>query len=341
MCSKKDASDSILKRLFLRPWIGLHVGKSHGWRYDEFPWMDRQIFRSSTIAPALLYYSPSMGLCKICTSTIHGCRIVQRASTAVRLFLCCFIPLVAISTHAWADTACPGARYDETTSIRYIHDGDTLHLRDGRKVRLIGINTPEVAHGDKTAEPFSAQAKNALIKLFGDKKTISLIYGKEKLDRYERLLAHAFTSDGTNIQATLLEQGLARAVTFPPNTQFSTCYQQQERKARCTKTGLWKKTKPLMAKNLDDTHIGFQLVKGKLKNISINKKGIWLKLDNKLTVGIRPNNQQLFDIEAIYELLDENVVVRGWLNKSKKDSPYYMRIRHPSSMQAVTAFACD
>jgi len=324
MHSKKGVSGSTLGRLFLHPWIGPYVAKSHGWRCDECPGMDGQIFSS----------------CKICTSAFLGGRIPQRARKAVRLCLLCFASLAASNQLVRADTACPGAQYDETTSIKYIHDGDTLHLRDGRKVRLIGINTPEIAHDYKAAEPFSAQAKDALNTLFSGNKTISLIYGKEKQDRYNRLLAHAFTGEGNNIQAILLGQGFARAVTFPPNTQYSACYLQQEREARCARAGLWKKTKPLAAKTLDDTHIGFQLVKGKLKDISINKKGIWLNMDNKLTVGIRPENQQLFDIKAIYKLLDENVVVRGWLNKSKKESPYYMRIRHPSSLQSAVTFAC-
>ena len=268
-----------------------------------------------------------------------------------RLFLCTrktlhlslnsFICLTASTLPVWANTDCSSQRYDETTSIRYIHDGDTLHLKDGRKVRLVGINTPEVAHGDKTAEAFSKQAKDALKALFRDNKSISLVYGKEKQDRYERLLAHAFTHDGKNIQAVLLEQGFARTITFPPNTRFSTCYKQQERKARCANVGLWKNTSLLTAKSIADEDIGFQLVKGRLNNIRINKKGIWLNLDNKLTVGIRPDNQQLFDIDSIHKLKGKNVVVQGWLNKSKKQTPYYMRIRHPSSLQSAESFACD
>ena len=249
--------------------------------------------------------------------------------------------LAAVNQPLWADTACSSERYDETTSIRYIHDGDTLQLKDGRKVRLIGINTPEVAHDNKTAEPFSYQAKDALKALFSDDKTISLIYGAEKHDRYKRLLAHAFTGDGENIQATLLKQGFARSVTFPPNTRFSACYMQQERQARCARAGLWEKATLLSAKDLSEKDIGFQLVRGKLKKISINNKGIWLNLDNRLTVGIRPDHQPLFDDDDISELLDENVVVRGWLNKSKKQTPYYMRIRHPSAMLSAKTFSCD
>ncbi|NOQ88382.1 MAG: hypothetical protein GQ550_05605 [Gammaproteobacteria bacterium] len=305
--TKKDA----LKRLFLCPWMdGISQGARTAARIC--PWMGARPHKTWA----------------------------QRARTAMWLCLCCFTSLPAIS-----DTVCPGVNYDETARIKYIHDGDTLHLKDGRKVRLIGINSPEVAHGNNTAEPFAAEATNALKALFKDKKSISLIYGEEKHDRYQRLLAHGFTDSGENIQAKLLAQGHARAITFPPNTHFSACYLQQERKARCEKAGLWKKTRPLTAKKLDDTHIGFQLVKGRLKNISINKKGIWLNLDDKLTIGIRPDNQSLFDINAIYQMLNQKIVVRGWLNKSKKASqttgPYYIRVRHPSSIQLVSTFSCN
>ena len=251
----------------------------------------------------------------------------------------------AVSDSIPVDNACSQTQFDETTSVKYIHDGDTLHLSDGRKVRLIGINTPEVAHGKHAAELFSAEAKQALQALFKNDKSISLIHGEEKKDHYKRLLAHGFTSDGTNIQAALLTQGFAQVIAFPPNTRFSSCYLEQERHARCSKTGLWKKLKPLTAKKLNDTHIGFKLVKGKLKSININKKGIWLNLDNKLTVGIRPDNQHLFDINRLHLMIDKSLVIRGWLNKNKKTKstarPYYIRIRHPSSIQLSSEFACN
>ncbi|NOQ89999.1 MAG: hypothetical protein GQ549_03535 [Gammaproteobacteria bacterium] len=264
------------------------------------------------------------------------------------------ISALLINVPAFADNACTVAQYDETSQVKYIHDGDTLHLKDGRKVRLIGINTPEVARGKQAAELFSAEAKNTLKALFKDDKSINLVFGKEEKDHYQRTLAHGFTKDGLNIQAALLKQGYAQVITFPPNTKFTACYLEQERIARCSKKGLWKKTRPISAKKLDDTHIGFKFIKGKLKNIYINRKGIWLNLDDKLTVGIRPDNQPLFDIDTIHRMLNQTVVVRGWLNKnnsnknnskSKKHTPatrpYYLRIRHPSAIQVSSSFACS
>ncbi len=252
------------------------------------------------------------------------------------LCLCYFTSLPALTA-----PACPGVDYDETSQVKYVVDGDTLHLKDGRKIRLIGINAPEVTHGNKTAEPFAAEASAMLKQIFRNRSSLSLVYGEEKHDRYDRLLAHVFTANGKNVQSVLLKQGYARAIAFPPNTRFANCYLQQERAARCDKKGLWKKAKALTAKKLNNSHIGFQLVEGKLKSIKINKKGIWLNLDDKLTVGIRPDNQPLFDINTLYKMLNQKIVVRGWLNKNKKYSSYYIRARHPSSIQSAESFACD
>ena len=267
--------------------------------------------------------------------------IQQRARTAVLLCLLYFSGLLFASFPAHADNACSSEHIDETTTIRYIYDGDTLQLRDGRKVRLIGINTPELERKNKTAEPFAIAAKSALKGIFKNQKTIALRYGEEKKDHYGRVLAHGFLTDGQNIQALLLNLGLARVISIPPNTQFSACYLEQERKARCKKTGLWKQTKILQAKNLKNQHTGFHLVQGKVTNISTNTKGIWLNIDNKLTIGIRPENQALFDIKEINDMVNQSVTVRGWINKSNKSTPFYIRIRHPLSIQLSETFSCN
>ena len=267
--------------------------------------------------------------------------IPQGARKAVWLCLLFFSISFVYIPQALADSGCSSEHFDETSKIRYIHDGDTLHLNDGRKIRLIGINTPELARDGKPAEAFAFEARNALKSLFKKDTSIALVYGKDKKDRYGRLLAHAFSTDGQNIQAILLKQGYANVITMPPNTQFVSCYLEMERYARCNKKGLWKTTSILEAKNLDNQHTGFRLIKGKVKNINTNNKGIWLNLDNKLTIGIRPDNQSLFDLKALKNMLNQTIIVRGWLNKSNKSTPFYLRLRHPLSLQLFSAFACS
>jgi len=273
-----------------------------------------------------------------------------------RLFLChcvtrtlvCLL-LVVISLPAVAENLCPNSKHHtastENAYIKYIHDGDTLHLKDGRKVRLIGINTPEVANKRKPAEAFAVIAKTALRAQFKNSKSITLLPGIEPYDRYNRLLAHGFSKDDSNIQATLLAQGYAYAIAIPPNTRFAACYLQYERQARCNKKGLWKKPQVLTAKNLKNKNMGFALIQGELLGIKTNKKGIWLNLDNKLTVAIRADNRSLFDVKNLNKMRNKQIVIRGWLNKSKKSKsnrrPFYMRIRHPAALQLASTFACN
>ena len=229
----------------------------------------------------------------------------------------------------------------ETARVRYIYDGDTLQLQDGRKIRLIGINTPELARKNKTAEPFAREAKKALQALFDKNKNITLLHGVEQKDRYGRILAHGFLADGQNIQLALLARGLASSITVPPNTRFSACYLKQEQKARCNKAGLWQDSRVLSARKLSRQDIGFHLIKGKVTRITRNDKGIWLQLDDTLTVGIRPDNYALFDLDAIERLQQQSVHVRGWLNRSNKSTPYYLRLRHPASMQLSSEYNCS
>jgi endonuclease YncB( thermonuclease family) len=270
------------------------------------------------------------------TSGIHMMQLIRR------IILFCLLFPAGFTSHSAqiATESCSISSYDEITKIRYIHDGDTLHLKDGRKVRLIGINTPELARDNRPAEPFAIEAQNTLESLFKTDKSIALLYGKDKKDHYGRLLAHAFTGQGQNIQSALLRQGYARAITIPPNTRFADCYLEMERLARCDKAGAWRTTTVRDTKELGSKDTGFQLIRGRLENIKTNSKGIWLDIDDTLTVGIRPPNLPLFDINELNKLINQTIIVRGWLNKRKGSRPWYIRVRHPRSIQPYSAFSC-
>jgi endonuclease YncB( thermonuclease family) len=328
MLLKKDAN----MRLFLRPEIGPYAVRSQGWRYGECPWMGG---------------------------------IPQRARMAVRQRLCIFAlgmlssfaasgfsspdisePGLVSTDYAASDGNCSVKSFDDTAYIKYIHDGDTLHLKDGRKIRLIGINTPELARNNSPAEPYAFAAKDTLTKLFKQNKSIGLVFGKNKKDHYGRVLAHVFLGDGDNTQEILLKQGYASAIIIPPNTQFSDCYLEAEKIARCDNRGIWKNNSSrgnsiLEAEDLTYKHKGFHLINGRVKSIDINKKGIWLNIDDKLTVGIRPENLTLFDLDTIKSWKNQPITVRGWLNSSNKSNPFYIRVRHPSSIQLTSVFSCN
>jgi endonuclease YncB( thermonuclease family) len=80
-----------------------------------------------------------------------------RASLAGALLLCAIPSLAA--------PLCPADHIDEQVRVASMPDGDTLRLSDGRRVRLIGINTPEVAHDGRPAEPLAEEAHALLQRL--------------------------------------------------------------------------------------------------------------------------------------------------------------------------------
>ena len=242
--------------------------------------------------------------------------------------------------------ACPTGQPDELATVRYVHDGDTIHLEDGRKIRLIGINTPELEHDDTPAQAFATEARDALIAaITAHNNRVGLVYGAEGHDRYNRTLAHLFTPDGENVQAQLLLQGVATAIAHPPNTAFSECYARQEKTARCNGAGIWSNPKQavLNATDLDAESKGYHLVTGKVEHISQTTKGVWIFM-SELMLGIPRQHLADFDQAELLSLRGKKLTVRGWIQpKSRKQAKkkfrngrtvrYYMHIRHPSAIE--------
>jgi micrococcal nuclease len=88
----------------------------------------------------------------------------------------------------------------DSVSVERIIDGDTI-VAGNQTVRLLGINTPE------RGERYYSEAKEFLENEISN-KTIQLIFGKDKKDRYGRTLAYVFFN-GENINLKLVENGFA------------------------------------------------------------------------------------------------------------------------------------
>lgn len=259
-----------------------------------------------------------------------------------RLFLCL---AGGFSGTALADSACPAQRFDDTARVSYVHDGDTVHLRDGRKVRLIGINTPELARDDLPEQAFAAEAREALdAAIAANGYRVGMVYGSERHDRHRRTLAHLFTPGGENLQAELLQRGLAVAIAHPPNTAFTDCYSDQERAARSRHSGIWSIPEhSVHVSRLGADTRGFNLVSGTVEHISHSARGVRIFIGS-LMLGIQPENLEHFDLAELSALRGKQVTVRGWLHpansgQDKKKShadrreKYFMTIRHPSAIE--------
>ncbi|MFQ5519572.1 MAG: thermonuclease family protein, partial [Mariprofundus sp.] len=132
-----------------------------------------------------------------------------------RIKLSALICLLLISAGADAGTlsVIGQARW---VSVASVFDGDTFRTSSGEKVRLLGINTPEIAHGSQPGQAYASKAARRLSSLIGG-KSVQLRTDKEKRDKYGRTLAQVYLRDGQWVNRILVEEGLAQVYTFAPN----------------------------------------------------------------------------------------------------------------------------
>lgn len=115
--------------------------------------------------------------------------------------------------------------------VIFVYDGDTFGLQNGKKVRLLGINTPEIG------EPGADIAKDYLGKLILGKK-VRLERDSVNCDEYGRLLRYVFV-DNIFVNAELIEKGYAEVRFYPPNVQYKGDFENLEKIACRGKRGLW------------------------------------------------------------------------------------------------------
>jgi micrococcal nuclease len=130
-------------------------------------------------------------------------------------------------------------------------DGDTLVLENGERVRLIGIDTPEMHESNKLYKDSRRTGEDVTtIQKLGRKsyeftkglvegKRVSLEFDVERHDKYGRLLAYIYLKDGTFVNAEIVKQGYASLMTIPPNTKYTDLFQKLYREARESRRGLW------------------------------------------------------------------------------------------------------
>lgn len=131
-------------------------------------------------------------------------------------------------------------------------DGDTIQLESGERVRLIGIDTPEMHISDKLYRDSQRTAQDIrTIQALGRRayeftrnlvegKRVALEFDVEKHDKYNRLLAYVYLKDGTFVNAKIVEEGYASLLTIPPNVKYAELFLKLYQKARNNKRGLWK-----------------------------------------------------------------------------------------------------
>lgn len=244
--------------------------------------------------------------------------------------------LLGLWFQAACSASCAPVGATEPVHISYVQDGDTLVLRDQRKIRLIGINTPEMGRDGNPAQPMAIEARNRLRQLlFQAGQKAQLQAGKQPQDRYARNLAHLWLPTGENLTARLLREGLGWALMIPPNTSLLGCYQEAEQAARRARRGVWKH--PTYAakasKELDLRSTGFQRVYGRVIRVHQGGGALWIHLEGRFALRIPEQDLHWFPSPPDRAWLGREIEVRGWLYNAKGETR--VNVHHPAALQIL------
>lgn len=213
--------------------------------------------------------------------------------------------------------------------VASIYDGDTIVLKNGERVRLLGINTPEIESRFRINEPGGIAAKIWLKQQLKNKK-VYLEYDQEKQDRYKRLLAHLYLPSGKHLNIALIENGLATVNIMPPNLRHADKLIQTQRQAEEQKLGIWSMAayQPLPLTQITKKNKGWQRYIGIPKSIKRSRK--YSRLIFNEDSNIRIVNDNLYLFPALETYLGKSIEIRGWVSRSK--NKYSILVHHPSSL---------
>ncbi len=125
---------------------------------------------------------------------------------------------------------------NEMAVVKRVIDGDTIELNDGRSLRYIGINAPEMT--DKRPEVLClAQLARAENQRLVEGKTVELEKDINDKDKYDRLLRYVWIN-GEMVNITLVKNGFASTATYPPDIKYKDEILQAEKsstKVTCSK----------------------------------------------------------------------------------------------------------
>jgi micrococcal nuclease len=257
------------------------------------------------------------------------------------VFLCLcslFLPSVAVAV-----AEC-GLSTGELVQVARVSDGDTLKLQDGRSVRVLGINAPEIVHGNKPGQPLGRESR-AAAQAFIDasKGKVRLGFERETHDHYGRLLAHVYDSRGNSLAVAQLRSGMALQIAVPPNTAQMHCLLTPEREARQKSVGVWRDNywKPLSTLSLRGDEAGFRLVRGRITKVDFNS-AVWLEFEGKLVARVAKKDWPSFGYrqQDWLALMGKSAEVRGWIGsqksrRSQQFKPLVMQLRSPSSIKVI------
>lgn len=127
----------------------------------------------------------------------------------------------------------------DANRVTHVYDGDTIKV-GSKKVRLIGINTPENEWKKKgiREECFAREATEFMKKtILGKRVRLESDPTGDKYDKYDRLLSYVYL-DEMLINAEILKNGYGYAFTFFPFSK-SEEFKRYHEEAKRQRLGIW------------------------------------------------------------------------------------------------------
>jgi micrococcal nuclease len=219
--------------------------------------------------------------------------------------------------------------YRQKHYVAKVYDGDTITLKNGERVRLLGINTPEIESRFRQHEAGGQQAKKWLQQKLSSGE-VFLEFDTQKRDKYKRLLAHLFLEDGEHLNKEIVKAGLATLSIIPPNISYVKELKKAEFHAQQQGFGIWSMLayRPISVKHLPKKVSGWQRFLATPKEITRTPKYVRLILNDHVDVRIAKESLALFPDLKMY--LGKRLEIRGWASKRKDH--YSILVRHPSAI---------
>lgn len=259
-------------------------------------------------------------------------RFTRRALLASALFV------------LWLPAAVAGAPA-ETVAVRHALDGDSLVLADGRQVRLIGVNTPEIHPSRDKRQPAAAQPLAREAQRFTaarvNGQTVTLRFETERTDRHRRLLAHVTLADGTSLEEALLREGFGWMVAVPPNVEALPRLRAAEDEARRAGRGVWGRAEyqPVAAERLTTKDTGFLFVTGTVRKVGQSSYAFYFDLAPRVTLLVPREHWNQYFAAPVgpyarpQQLIGRKIVARGWAGA--RDGKLRLRVAHPAMLTLV------
>jgi endonuclease YncB( thermonuclease family) len=270
---------------------------------------------------------------------VSGINIPDTFFFGIRFFIRITILVLVLVT--WIPLAfglvCQPPGLGQHVTVKHIYDGDTLLLKDGRRVRLIGVNAPELGRDSKPDEPFAQQARQAVVEFLNKPGRITIYPDKEIRDKYDRHLVYLYkqtitesfnesVGDAVSLERELLARGLAFHIAVPPNLYLAECFSEAETEARRHRRGIWGPSgiKPISADSVKNG--GYQRVFGAVERVAISKKAWWIDLGG-VTAVIYPEHQHGFNKSAVEAWPGRRLEIEGWVYQSSYKGKLQWRIK--------------